>query len=442
MNKSSYPKYTERNDDSFESYKAIDKASKKENKSRKNNFINNKIVFENLYFMNVERNINRDEIEDNLNIRKRATPKKVNRYNNFLTIKESEDNGMNEKIIPGSNLIPLNPILDRYKSVCKIKTFESQGSGFLIKLQTGNEDFFCLMTNEHVVTKSMIENKNTIRVYYDNEKEKIDIKLNPNERMIEIFTYLDIDLSVVQILFKDRISTQFFLLPSIYYMSNYNKLKNENIDIIQYPNGELSFSNGKIKEINGFEFSYSASTEYGSSGSPIFLENTDKVIGIHKKRDPIMSLNIGNFIGPIYRYFKDLPKYKYKSDKQIFDTDNNVDNNSNNFQTIKKNYFIYKDGKYYIGDMKNGLPNGKGTKFYKDGNVRYNGEFIDGKKEGHGTNYYSNGNYYIGEWKNNQRHGRGTLYNRDKEIICEGNFENDCFIFVRRIRRRIKDVKK
>ena len=59
------------------------------------------------------------------------------------------------------------------------------------------------MTNEHVVTKSMIENENTIKVYYDNEKKKIEIKLNPNERIIEIFTYLDIDLSVVEILFKD-----------------------------------------------------------------------------------------------------------------------------------------------------------------------------------------------------------------------------------------------
>ena len=51
-----------------------------------------------------------------------------------------------------------------------------------------------------------------------------------------------------------------------------------------------------------------------------------------------MPLNIGNFIGPIYRYFKDLPKYKYKSDKQIFYTDNNVVNNSN-IKTIRKNYF-------------------------------------------------------------------------------------------------------
>ena len=432
MNKRSYPKYTERNDDSFESYELIDKAPKIENKSRKYNFIKNEFVFENLYLnLKAKRNINIDEIEDNLNIQKRSIPKKDNRYNNFFTIKESEYNEMNEKKIPGSKLIPLNPILDRYKSVCKIKTFESQGSGFLIKLKKRDEDFFCLMTNEHVVTKSMIENENTIKVYYDNEEKKIEIKLNPNERIIEIFTYLDIDLSVVEILFKDRISTQFFLLPSIYYMSNYDKLINENIDIIQYPNGELSFSNGKIEKINGFEFSYSASTEYGSSGSPIFLKNTDKVIGIHKKRDLIMPLNIGNFIGPIYRYFKDLPKYKYKSEKQIFDTDNNVDYISNiktklknYFQRRKENKYFYNDGKYYIGDMKNGLPNGKGIKYLEDGKIRYKGEFINGKREGYGIYYFSNGNYYKGEWKNNKQHGKGTLYKWDGDIIYEGEYVN------------------
>ncbi len=335
----SCPKYTEKNDYSFENNEVIDKAPKKENKSKKCNFIKNKFVFEKIYFLNDKSNINRDKIEDNLNIQKRAIFKKDNRYKNCLAKKESEDNGMNEKKIPGSKLISLNPILDRYKSVCKIKTVESQSSGFLIKLQKRNEDFFCLMTNEHVVTKSMIENENTIKVYYDNEKKKIEIKLNPNERIIEIFTYLDIDLSVVEILFKDGISTQFFLLPSIDYKNNYDELINENIDIIQYPNGDLSFSNGKIKKINGFEFSYSASTDYGSSGSPIFLKNTAKVIGIHKKRDPIMPLNIGNFIGPAYRYLKDLPKYKYKSDKQIFDNFYMVDNISNNFQTIKKTIF-------------------------------------------------------------------------------------------------------
>ena len=80
------------------------------------------------------------------------------------------------------------------------------------------------MTNEHVVTKNMIENENTIKVYYDNEKKNVKIKLNPNERIIEIFTYLDIDLSVVEILFKDGISTQFFLLPSIDYKNNYDEL--------------------------------------------------------------------------------------------------------------------------------------------------------------------------------------------------------------------------
>ena len=56
------------------------------------------------------------------------------------------------------------------------------------------------------------------------------------------------------------------------------------MQIVQYPEGEyLSSSEGKIKKIDNFEFMYDASTEKGSSGSPILLRNTTKVIGIRKK---------------------------------------------------------------------------------------------------------------------------------------------------------------
>ena len=40
---------------------------------------------------------------------------------------------------------------------------------------------------------------------------------------------------------------------------------------------------GKIKSINKYEFTHLANTEQGSSGSPIFLENSIHVIGIHKE---------------------------------------------------------------------------------------------------------------------------------------------------------------
>ena len=63
-------------------------------------------------------------------------------------------------------------------SVCKIIFKNIKGSGFLIKLENENKALFCLMTNEHVVSKEMIEKNEIINIYYNNEKKKISINLN------------------------------------------------------------------------------------------------------------------------------------------------------------------------------------------------------------------------------------------------------------------------
>ena len=58
----------------------------------------------------------------------------------------------------------------------------------------------------------------------------------------------------------------------------------QKIYIPQYPEDKLSVSEGRIIKINDSnELVYDASTEDGSSGSPIFLKNTKEVIGIHKE---------------------------------------------------------------------------------------------------------------------------------------------------------------
>ena len=66
--------------------------------------------------------------------------------------------------------------------------------------------------------------------------------------------------------------------------------------------GNLNYSTGRIKSVNEFlyEFSHLSSTEVGSSGSPIFLENSSLVIGIHKQGNMIKNENYGNFLYPIF----------------------------------------------------------------------------------------------------------------------------------------------
>ena len=74
-------------------------------------------------------------------------------------------------------------------SVCKIiinaKNGKRYGSGFLIKLNKGINPLFCLMTNEHVITRKDIESKENIEIYYKNHEKNIIIKLDKNERFIK-----------------------------------------------------------------------------------------------------------------------------------------------------------------------------------------------------------------------------------------------------------------
>ena len=154
-----------------------------------------------------------------------------------------------ESINPDNPLQKLKPIAKPSKSVCKLIVPPNQlGSGFLIKFFKGEEPFYCLMTNEHVVTKKMVEHKITIDVYYDSEDKNKEIILNSNERFIKDFKDITIDAILIEILPKDNISNDYFLLPQKDYMDNYDKFIGKEITIIQYPQGEMNFADGTILE--------------------------------------------------------------------------------------------------------------------------------------------------------------------------------------------------
>ena len=261
-----------------------------------------------------------------------------------------------EDKIKGCELMPIDSIVPATKSLCKIITSYKIASGFLIKLFKGEEDFYCLISNEHIITKNMIKNKEKITFLYDSESKRKEIYLNNEERYIKDFRDINIDATVVEILKEDKIDKEYYLLPYIDYIYDKNKLKEKEITIIQYPNGKLCYSNGKIKDINNNEIIHLASTEEGSSGSPIFIKDSIKVIGIHKGGKKDKTENYGDFIGPIYNFFINLLKFKIE----------------------------LENGEYYIGELFNNLKHGKGIIYYKNGNIKYEGDFINDKREGNG----------------------------------------------------------
>jgi len=354
----------------------------------------------------------------------KSTKKKVIQINKEIKIDESnkkteienKNDRIKECIIqPSLTFEKIDPYLSNVlKSICKIKIETILGTiigtGFLLKFYIDQEIFYCLVSIEYVINNDIILNNNIIiYISYDNEFKKANIKLENKKRYMKSFTNIESDITIVEIIDEDKISKDYFLFPELETMIN-NELINNNIYIPQFAGGkELVNARGIIKEINNNEFTHLANTEKGSSGSPIFLENSIDVIGIHKEGNKDKTENYGDFIYPAINIIKKDIREKRNKGKYI------------------NGKYIWEDDKYYIGEFKNNIPNGKGIEYYSNGNILYEGDFINGKFEGNGKYIWEDGEYCIGQWKNGIRNGKGILYYSNGNIKYEGDFINDKF---------------
>jgi hypothetical protein len=107
--------------------------------------------------------------------------------------------------------------------------------------------------------------------------------------------------------------------------------------------------------------------------------------------------------------------------------------------------YVYANGYRYEGDFVNGMRegrglltepdggsydgmwsddefNGQGTYKWPDG-ARYTGEWKNGIQDGYGIYFYPNGDKYTGYFKNNKFHGTGT-YTWVNGQSFTGSFEN------------------
>ena len=274
----------------------------------------------------------------------------------------------------------------------------------------------------------MIDKNESISFFYDNESILKKISLNKKERFIKNFNDIGINLIVIEILSSDEIEKNYFLLPMINYINEFNELKNEEIETINYPKGKLSYSKGKINQIIDKEFIHSAEVDSNSKRLPIFLKDSTKVIGIQKDG------NKAYFIGPIYNFFfkKKKKKIKIKKKKKKKKKKNNEQTknyiNDANYKNDKKESdgkIKYENGNYYIGEEKNLKRHGKGIEYYKNGQVKYDGNWVDDLPEGNGKMIYEDGTYYIGKFKNGMRHGKGIYHYEDGKINYDGEYIND-----------------
>ena len=280
------------------------------------------------------------------------------------------------------NIVQINNVYEQLKSVIKIELKEGKGSGFFIKFRRNNKPFYCLMTNQHVVTSELTNKGENILIKYENEKKEKNIELNQKERIIICLKeLLNIDISIIEIIPKDQIDDSYFLLPNTNYENNLESLLNKKIQILQYPGGKyLSISEGKISKKEDLIFYHNASTQKGSSGSPIFLKDEKGVIGIHKGFSLDENLNKGIFIIGLIQ---------------------DIINQKKRF--------------------------GEGREFYENGKLKYEGNFINDLYEGDGKYFFENDDVYIGQFKNGKPNGEGCTV-RNGIILYEGVYENGVFI--------------
>ena len=202
--------------------------------------------------------------------------------------------------------IPLSVINKVSKSICKIFYKENDkdinGTGFFMLL---NNNVKRLITNYHVINEN-IDNINII--LYNNKKIKINLK----KRYYGFYQYLDITIVDIEDV-NEIIKNIAFLDYDLNYIKGYNQYINIDLFTLEYPKNEIEVASGKIiKIINNNEFIHTIDTDYGSSGCPIILSNTLKVVGIHKAGDKNEKINYGTFIGEIINKSNQLKKFDNK----------------------------------------------------------------------------------------------------------------------------------
>ena len=98
----------------------------------------------------------------------------------------------------------------------------------------------------------------------------------------KVFTNKELDYTCIELFKSDGILDYFKIDPKIFKSDKYY-LKDNDIFILQFPNdNDLSFSYGKILSLKDNIILHNASTDVGSSGSPIIRRSKENnIIGLH-----------------------------------------------------------------------------------------------------------------------------------------------------------------
>ena len=87
-----------------------------------------------------------------------------------------------------------------------------------------------------------------------------------------------------------------------------------------------------------------------------------------------------------------------------------------------KEYSSYNDSLRFEGEYLNGKRDGIGKEYDYNKNLEYKGEYKNGKRNGKGKEYYNNKIIFEGEYLNGKRNGKGKEYDFEDNLIFYGKY--------------------
>ena len=231
------------------------------------------------------------------------------------------------------------------ESICTIDNKNGQGTGFFCYIPYGNEKLQLLITNNHVIDETILENGEEIIIGLNAGKFQRSIFLNSKRKM---YTNKNYDVTIIELFPKndglEDICT--FLEVDELVLKRRPQENKKSVYTLHYPKfseeRKASVSYGIIKEIksDNHDIVHFCNTFPGSSGSPILMLSSNKVIGIHRGGHPKFPFNMGTFLKfPIDEFLENKNTTKIKKNEEI---------TKKEIYDIKYNEFIkdFKNKKY------------------------------------------------------------------------------------------------
>nr|KAG5708027.1 hypothetical protein BaRGS_025165 [Batillaria attramentaria] len=86
---------------------------------------------------------------------------------------------------------------------------------------------------------------------------------------------------------------------------------------------------------------------------------------------------------------------------------------------------VMSDGTYYEGQFVNGEINGHGFKYFSSSCCKYTGQFLNGEMHGHGVMQYKDESIYEGQWVKNKKQAYPLTDQLAEEVLTEEDTKGD-----------------